>query len=141
MAGAVVMLQARRGGGPWRDVAEPRRRRRPLPARRGSACSAARPCGCGGPTSAARSGAGSRPLARPHGGGPVASGAIAVRAAAPADYDRVAPLVDEWWGGRAMIDMLPRLFFVHFAETAFVAEDGDEPRAAHRNAFVFQGLL
>jgi ribosomal protein S18 acetylase RimI-like enzyme len=43
-----------------------------------------------------------------------------------ADYDRIAPLVDEWWGGRQMIDMLPRLFFVHFSDTAFVAEDGDE---------------
>ena len=54
------------------------------------------------------------------------SGAITVRAATPADYDRIAPVVDEWWGGRAMIDMLPRLFFVHFADTAFVAEDGAE---------------
>ena len=50
-----------------------------------------------------------------------------MRAAEPADYDRIAPLVDEWWGGRAMIDMLPRLFFVHVSETAFVAEDGGEP--------------
>jgi ribosomal protein S18 acetylase RimI-like enzyme len=49
-----------------------------------------------------------------------------VRTAAPADYDRIAPLVDEWWGGRQMIDMLPRLFFVHFSDTAFVAEDGGE---------------
>jgi ribosomal protein S18 acetylase RimI-like enzyme len=49
-------------------------------------------------------------------------GGIAVRTAEPADYDRIAPLVDEWWGGRAMIDMLPRLFFVHFRETTFVAE-------------------
>jgi len=46
-----------------------------------------------------------------------------VRNAASADYDKIAPLVDEWWGGRQMIDMLPRLFFVHFSETAFVAED------------------
>jgi hypothetical protein len=49
-----------------------------------------------------------------------------VRNAASADYDRIAPLVDEWWGGREMIDMLPRLFFVHFSDTAFVAEDGDD---------------
>jgi len=54
-------------------------------------------------------------------------GGIAVRTADPADYDRIAPLVDEWWGGRAMIDMLPRLFFVHFAQTTFVAETGGEP--------------
>jgi ribosomal protein S18 acetylase RimI-like enzyme len=51
---------------------------------------------------------------------------VTVREATPDDYDRIAPLVDEWWGGRAMIDMLPRLFFVHFRETAFVAEDGGE---------------
>jgi ribosomal protein S18 acetylase RimI-like enzyme len=53
------------------------------------------------------------------------AGRVAVRGAEPADYDRIAPLVDEWWGGRTMIDMLPRLFFVHFRDTAFVAEDGD----------------
>jgi ribosomal protein S18 acetylase RimI-like enzyme len=49
-----------------------------------------------------------------------------VRTARPGDYDRIAPLVDEWWGGRRMLDMLPRLFFVHFSDTAFVAEDGAE---------------
>jgi ribosomal protein S18 acetylase RimI-like enzyme len=54
------------------------------------------------------------------------AGAIAVRTAEAADYDRIAPVVDEWWDGRAMIDMLPRLFFVHFRDTAFVAEDGGE---------------
>lgn len=53
------------------------------------------------------------------------AGRIALRGAEPADYDRIAPLVDEWWGGRAMIDMLPRLFLVHFGDTAFVAEDGN----------------
>jgi ribosomal protein S18 acetylase RimI-like enzyme len=54
------------------------------------------------------------------------AGAVSVRTAEPADYDRIAPLVDEWWGGREMIDMLPRLFFVHFRDTALVAEDGGE---------------
>jgi ribosomal protein S18 acetylase RimI-like enzyme len=49
---------------------------------------------------------------------------LAVRHAESEDYDRVAPLVDAWWGGRRMADMLPRLFFVHFRETSFVAEDG-----------------
>jgi ribosomal protein S18 acetylase RimI-like enzyme len=54
------------------------------------------------------------------------AGRIAVRGAEPADYDRIAPLVDEWWNGRAMIDMLPRLFFIHFSDTAFIAEDGPD---------------
>lgn len=48
-----------------------------------------------------------------------------IRAAAPADYARVNDVIDEWWGGRQMAAMLPKLFFVHFADTSFVAEDGD----------------
>jgi ribosomal protein S18 acetylase RimI-like enzyme len=54
------------------------------------------------------------------------AGRIVVRGAEADDYDRIAPLVDEWWGGRAMIAMLPRLFFVHFRDTAFVADDGPD---------------
>ncbi|HET6696211.1 MAG TPA: GNAT family N-acetyltransferase [Gaiellaceae bacterium] len=34
----------------------------------------------------------------------------------------MAAVLDEWWGGRRMVDMLPRLFFTHFRETSFVAE-------------------
>ncbi|ULP28625.1 GNAT family N-acetyltransferase [Leptolyngbya boryana] len=30
--------------------------------------------------------------------------------------------MNEWWGGRQMRDMLPKLFFVHFCETSFIAE-------------------
>jgi GNAT superfamily N-acetyltransferase len=48
---------------------------------------------------------------------------VTIRQAEAADYDRVIPVVDEWWGGRHMSAMLPRLFFVHFADTCFVAED------------------
>lgn len=39
------------------------------------------------------------------------------------DYDKVIPLVNDWWGGREMADMLPRLFFVHFTNTSFIMED------------------
>ena len=48
-----------------------------------------------------------------------------VRPAEPSDYARVIDVVDEWWGGRSMAAMLPKLFFVHFRDTSFVAEDGD----------------
>jgi ribosomal protein S18 acetylase RimI-like enzyme len=48
-----------------------------------------------------------------------------VRHAEPADYARVIDVVDQWWGGRRMAAMLPKLFFVHFRDTSFVAEDGD----------------
>lgn len=49
--------------------------------------------------------------------------AVAIRYAEPGDYRQVIAVVDEWWGGRAMAPMLPKLFFVHFRETSFVAED------------------
>jgi ribosomal protein S18 acetylase RimI-like enzyme len=49
-----------------------------------------------------------------------------VRHAEPADYERVMEVIDHWWGGREMAAMLPKLFFVHFRDTSFVAEDGGE---------------
>jgi L-amino acid N-acyltransferase YncA len=46
-----------------------------------------------------------------------------IRPVQAADYDRVIAVVDDWWDGRQMAGMLPRLFFTHFANTSFVAED------------------
>jgi predicted GNAT superfamily acetyltransferase len=51
---------------------------------------------------------------------------LVVRQAEPADHARVVAVLDEWWGGRRMVDMLPRLFFMHFRDTSFVAERGGE---------------
>ncbi len=49
-----------------------------------------------------------------------------IRQAEPADYPRVIAVLNDWWGGREMVDMLPKLFFVHFRDTSFVAErDGE----------------
>jgi len=48
-----------------------------------------------------------------------------IRHAEPSDHARVVGVVDDWWGGRAMAAMLPKLFFVHFRETSFVADDDD----------------
>lgn len=39
------------------------------------------------------------------------------------DHGAVMQVIDAWWGGRAMAPLLPRLFFEHFADTCFVAED------------------
>jgi len=52
--------------------------------------------------------------------------ALTIRNAEPADYSRTIAVVDAWWGGRRMAGMLPRLFFVHFRETSFVAEEDGE---------------
>ena len=46
-----------------------------------------------------------------------------IRHAEPRDYAEVIGVVDEWWGGRSMAAMLPKLFFVHFHDTSFVAEE------------------
>ncbi len=49
--------------------------------------------------------------------------AVSIRHAHPSDYGRVIQHVNAWWGGREMEPMLPKLFFVHFEGTSFVAED------------------
>lgn len=49
-----------------------------------------------------------------------------IRHAEPEDYYRIIPVVNDWWGGRSMNDMLPKLFFVHFRDTSFIAEKDGE---------------
>ena len=49
-----------------------------------------------------------------------------IRHAEPSDYGAVIGVVDQWWGGRPMAAMLPKLFFVHFRDTSFVLEDDGE---------------
>jgi ribosomal protein S18 acetylase RimI-like enzyme len=56
----------------------------------------------------------------------IAADGLVIRNCDPADYRRVINVIDSWWGGRPMAAMLPRLFFIHFQETSFVADDGDE---------------
>jgi ribosomal protein S18 acetylase RimI-like enzyme len=38
------------------------------------------------------------------------------------DHPRVVGVVDEWWGGRRMRALLPRLWFQHFTGTSWIAE-------------------
>lgn len=49
-----------------------------------------------------------------------------IRNARPSDYSQIISVLDPWWGGRQMSNMLPRLFFNHFSETSFVAEFNSE---------------
>ncbi|MDX6485748.1 MAG: hypothetical protein QOF43_901 [Gaiellaceae bacterium] len=49
-----------------------------------------------------------------------------LRHAEPGDYARVIEVIDQWWDGREMAAMLPKLFFVHFRDTSFVAEEDGE---------------
>ena len=40
-----------------------------------------------------------------------------------ADHRFLVDRVDEWWGGRRLHQLLPRLWFQHFTGTSWVAED------------------
>jgi GNAT superfamily N-acetyltransferase len=44
----------------------------------------------------------------------------------PSDYTPIISVLDEWWGGRKMSDMLPRLFFKHFCETSFILKEDNQ---------------
>ena len=39
-----------------------------------------------------------------------------------ADHSGLVGIVDEWWGGRRIHDLLPRLWFQHFTGTSWLAE-------------------
>ncbi|MGM0834710.1 MAG: N-acetyltransferase family protein [Bacillota bacterium] len=45
-----------------------------------------------------------------------------IRNVKSSDFYNISPLINEWWGGRQMSDMLPKLFFNHFNNTSFIAE-------------------
>jgi len=47
---------------------------------------------------------------------------LTIRHAEPSDYAPIIDVLNDWWGGRSMSDMLPKLFFVHFRDTSLVAE-------------------
>lgn len=53
------------------------------------------------------------------------------------DYLRVIEVLNDWWGGRQMTQLLPRLFFEHFKPTSFVVED-DGVLAAFLIGFISQ---
>ncbi len=42
-----------------------------------------------------------------------------------ADHPVLVAQVDDWWGGRKLHQLLPRLWLQHFTGTSWVAEDGD----------------
>lgn len=44
----------------------------------------------------------------------------------PRDWDRVMAVMPEWWGGRDLRSMLPKVFFEHFRHTSLVAEHEDQ---------------
>ncbi len=53
------------------------------------------------------------------------AGEIRLRRPIEADHPVVVAQVDEWWGGRTLHQLLPRLWLQHFSGTSWVAEDDD----------------
>lgn len=51
---------------------------------------------------------------------------LTIRRAVPGDWDRVMAVMVEWWAGRDLRPMLPKIFFEHFGGTSFVAEQGED---------------
>jgi ribosomal protein S18 acetylase RimI-like enzyme len=49
--------------------------------------------------------------------------AIRFRRPTASDHRFVVGVVDEWWGGRRLHQLLPRLWLEHFTGTSWVAED------------------
>jgi ribosomal protein S18 acetylase RimI-like enzyme len=50
---------------------------------------------------------------------------IAFRRPTEADHPRLVGHVDEWWGGRRMRALLPRVWLQHFSGTSWIAERTD----------------
>jgi GNAT superfamily N-acetyltransferase len=51
---------------------------------------------------------------------------MVIRNIQPADHAPIIASVDAWWGGRPMAGMLPQLFFAHFCDTSFVAQEDEK---------------
>lgn len=64
--------------------------------------------------------------------------AVTIRQANASDYGRVIQHVDAWWGGREVASLLPRLFFIHFEGTSFVADREDGSLAGFLIGFLSQ---
>jgi GNAT superfamily N-acetyltransferase len=50
---------------------------------------------------------------------------IAFRRPTEADYATIIRVIDDWWGGRNLSQLLPRLWLQHFTGTSWIAETAD----------------
>ena len=61
---------------------------------------------------------------------------IRLRRPVEADYPTVIAVVDDWWNGRRLRAILPRLWFQHFTGTSWIAETEDGRLAGFLVGFV-----
>ena len=63
---------------------------------------------------------------------------ITFRRPTEGDYAAMVRVVDDWWGGRDMQWLLPRLWLQHFSSTSWLAESGDGQLAGFLVGFLSQ---
>lgn len=56
--------------------------------------------------------------------GPEPAGVV-FRRPAEADHPQMVAVVDEWWGGRRLHELLPRLWLQHFTGSSWLVESAD----------------
>ena len=49
-----------------------------------------------------------------------------IRNTKPSDHGRIISVIQDWWGGRDLRAMVPRLFLMHFCDTSFIVEKEGE---------------
>ncbi len=69
---------------------------------------------------------------------PPAPDDLAFRRPTEDDHPRLSAIIDEWWGGRRMRALLPRLWLQHFSGTSWLAERSDGRLEGFVVAFISQ---
>ncbi len=64
------------------------------------------------------------------------TGSLTFRRPVEADHRRLVAVVDEWWGGRHLSHLLPRLWLQFFTGTSWIAERSDAALAGFLIGFV-----
>lgn len=51
---------------------------------------------------------------------------LKIRNGKPPDHEKIVSVMPEWWGGRDLSSSVLKVFFIHFKQSTFIAEIGDE---------------
>jgi ribosomal protein S18 acetylase RimI-like enzyme len=63
---------------------------------------------------------------------------VLIRDCKPSDHPRIIKVMKDWWDGRDLTSMLPRLFLEHFYNTSMVVEDRKNELIAFLIGFLSQ---
>ena len=61
---------------------------------------------------------------------------LQLRRPVEADHPQLVGVVDDWWGGRRLHELLPRLWLQHFNGTSWIAETGGAELAGFLIGFI-----